>query len=75
MTKNGLALAAMITEAVLQRCSWERCSEGMQQIYKRTPMPKCRAHVVRFVKVRFYRGVMSTEMVSEMLSFLLNFGE
>ena len=31
-----------ITEAATQRC-WcsKRCSENMQQIYKRAPMPKC----------------------------------
>ena len=29
------------TEAALQRCSIRRCSESMQQIYRRTPMPKC----------------------------------
>ena len=29
------------SEAVLQRCSQERCFENMQQIYSRTPMPKC----------------------------------
>ena len=29
------------TEAVLQRCSWEKCSENMQQIYRRIPMLKC----------------------------------
>ena len=29
------------TEAAVQRCSSERCSENMQQIYRGTPMPKC----------------------------------
>ena len=29
------------TEATLQRCSGKRCFENMQQIYRRTPMPKC----------------------------------
>ena len=29
------------TEAALQRCSIRRCSESMQQIYRRTLMPKC----------------------------------
>ena len=29
------------TEAAAQRCSKERCSKNLQQIYRRTPMPKC----------------------------------
>ena len=28
-------------EAAIQRCSSEKCSRNMQQIYRRTPMPKC----------------------------------
>ena len=28
-------------EEAVQRCSWERCFEKMQQIYMRTPIPKC----------------------------------
>ena len=28
-------------EASLQRCSYKKYSENMQQIYRRTPMPKC----------------------------------
>ena len=28
-------------EAALQRCLKKRCSENMQQIYRRAPMPKC----------------------------------
>ena len=28
-------------EVGIQRCSYKRCPENMQQIYKRTPMPKC----------------------------------
>ena len=28
-------------EGAIQRCSKEKCSENMQQIYQRTPMPKC----------------------------------
>ena len=30
-----------MTEAVIQRCSYETCSENIQQIYRTTPMPKC----------------------------------
>ena len=29
------------SEAASQRSSWEKVSENMQQIYSRTPMPKC----------------------------------
>ena len=29
------------TEAAAQRCFKERCSKNLQQIYTRTPMPKC----------------------------------
>ena len=28
------------TEAALQRSPYKKCSENMQQIYRRTPMPK-----------------------------------
>ena len=28
-------------EAATQRCTYERCSENMLQIYRKTPMPKC----------------------------------
>ena len=30
-----------IIETALHRCSYKRCFENMQQIYRRTPMPKC----------------------------------
>ena len=33
------------TEAVLQRCSYKKMFRNMQQIYWRTPMPKCDFHV------------------------------
>ena len=29
------------TETAVQRCSEEKCSENMQKIYRKTPMPKC----------------------------------
>ena len=29
------------TEVVTQKFPWKRCSENMQQIYRRTPVPKC----------------------------------
>ena len=29
------------SEAATLRCSQEKCFENMQQIYKRTPMPRC----------------------------------
>ena len=28
-------------EAALQRCPWEKLIKNMEQIYRRTPMPKC----------------------------------
>ena len=31
----------LLPEAAIQKCSSERCSENMQQIYRRIPMPKC----------------------------------
>ena len=30
-----------LAEAAVQRCSQKRCSENMQQIYRRTLLPKC----------------------------------
>ena len=29
-----------ISEAALHRCSYKKCSENMQQLYRRKPMPK-----------------------------------
>ena len=29
------------SEAAVQMCSKKKCSENMQQIYRRTPMPRC----------------------------------
>ena len=29
------------SEAAIQSCPYEKVSENMQQIYRRTPMPKC----------------------------------
>ena len=34
-------LRGLIQEAAVQGCSQESCSENLQQIYRRTPMPKC----------------------------------
>ena len=34
-------LRGLIQEAAVQWCSQESCSENLQQIYRRTPMPKC----------------------------------
>ena len=30
-----------MVESAVQRCSWEKNSENMQQSYRRTPMPRC----------------------------------
>ena len=37
-----LSVILLLTETATQRCSLnKRCSENMQQIYRKTPMPKC----------------------------------
>ena len=38
---KGTLVNCFHTEAGIQRCSLKRCSENMQQIYRRTPMSNC----------------------------------
>ena len=39
--KGRFLFEDIFTEAPTQSCSYKKVSENMQQIYKRTPMPKC----------------------------------
>ena len=41
MYRYWLKEVLKLTEATTQGCSWKKCSENMQEIYRRTPMPKC----------------------------------
>ena len=49
------------SEAAVQKCSWERCSEKMQKIYGRTIIPKCNFNKVALqtlLKLHYGMGVL-----------------
>ena len=57
--QHDYKIAFQVAEVALQRCSYKRCFENMQQIYKRTPIPKCDfnmvvLHVLRIIT--FYKN-------------------
>ena len=39
------------SNAAVQRCLRKRCSENMQQIYRRIPMPKCDFEQRNFIEI------------------------
>ena len=49
------------TKAAVQAVLGKRCSENMQQIYRRTPMPKCDFNKVALQLTAYFQNIFSEE--------------